>query len=248
MTDIIDLIDAAIGCGHCGGDLGDSPSFDFCSDECQTTWHAQRADVPEAMPEPDDLPEHVFNLVELHSTETCVDCTEGRWCPDRPTERRAVDLRDAVRVTWPDHRVQLAPVEVAPFALGGLDVPMPLAHFLVEQDGTVRAHGIRDVRINLPAFLRHVTNGRVVGVDPSGDVITRSWLDEASAFTRRLVDAFRAAGEAAAAFAPLADALRCDDPPTDPRARALWQRQRRNTGPRPSHQRAPRTINPRRTR
>lgn len=37
-------------------------------------------------------------------------------------------------------------------------------------------------------------------------------------------------------------------PPADPRARALWARRHRGTGPRPARQRAPRILTPRRTR
>lgn len=40
---IIDQIDAITGCQHCENSLGDSPSDDFCSETCQTHWHAQHA-------------------------------------------------------------------------------------------------------------------------------------------------------------------------------------------------------------
>lgn len=55
------------------------------------------------------------------------------------------------------------------------------------------------------------------------------------------------------AFDHAADTLRSlldvlpDTPPVEPRARALWLRQHRNTGPKPAH-RAPRALNPRRLR
>lgn len=45
MSDILDRIDQTLGCQQCGGDLGDSPSDDFCSEGCQQTWHAARADA-----------------------------------------------------------------------------------------------------------------------------------------------------------------------------------------------------------
>lgn len=51
MTDLdatLAAIDAAIGCQHCAGPLDGSPSPDFCSDTCQTAWHAARADPPPA--------------------------------------------------------------------------------------------------------------------------------------------------------------------------------------------------------
>jgi hypothetical protein len=43
MTDIIDRIDAAVGCQQCGGPLGASPSDDFCGEDCQSAW--RRAQV-----------------------------------------------------------------------------------------------------------------------------------------------------------------------------------------------------------
>lgn len=42
MSDILDAIDAAIGCQQCGGPLGASPSDDFCGEGCQRTWAAAR--------------------------------------------------------------------------------------------------------------------------------------------------------------------------------------------------------------
>ncbi|AIJ26377.1 hypothetical protein [Amycolatopsis methanolica] len=49
MTDIIELIDQAIGCHWCGGPLGDSPSPDFCCEVHQRLWAASRVQVtPEA--------------------------------------------------------------------------------------------------------------------------------------------------------------------------------------------------------
>lgn len=42
MPDILARIDAAVGCQQCAGPLGDSPSDDFCSTECQNAWHAAR--------------------------------------------------------------------------------------------------------------------------------------------------------------------------------------------------------------
>ncbi|WAL67114.1 hypothetical protein ORV05_04820 [Amycolatopsis cynarae] len=44
MSDIVSDIERAIGCQHCGGPLGDSPSRDFCRQECQEDWRAERAE------------------------------------------------------------------------------------------------------------------------------------------------------------------------------------------------------------
>ncbi|MDX3661303.1 hypothetical protein PV646_28695 [Streptomyces sp. ID05-26A] len=76
--DIIDSIAAAIGCQQCEGPLGDSPSDDFCSDYCQAAWTAARTAPLASYSEPEDEPEHVSNLVELHHPETCIACVEGR--------------------------------------------------------------------------------------------------------------------------------------------------------------------------
>jgi hypothetical protein len=60
MTDSPDIfaaIDAAVGCQQCTGPLGDSPSGDFCSDDCQTAWHTERADQLTGYREPYEHPD-----------------------------------------------------------------------------------------------------------------------------------------------------------------------------------------------
>lgn len=43
--DIIAQIDRAVGCQQCAKKLReDGPSPDFCSEQCQGVWHAERAD------------------------------------------------------------------------------------------------------------------------------------------------------------------------------------------------------------
>lgn len=54
MTDIIDSIDAAIGCQQCGHPIGDSVSDDFCSQGCQGDWHSNPV-RSEPLPFPPDL-------------------------------------------------------------------------------------------------------------------------------------------------------------------------------------------------
>jgi len=61
--DIIARIDAAIGCRQCGGSLDDSPSPDFCGEECQQTWHTARA---EPLPVPISAP----GWIELRDERT----------------------------------------------------------------------------------------------------------------------------------------------------------------------------------
>lgn len=75
--DFIAQLDAAIGCQQCGNPLGDSPSADFCGADCQQAWTASRAQALSSYVEPVEHPAHARNLVELHSPETCVACTDG---------------------------------------------------------------------------------------------------------------------------------------------------------------------------
>jgi hypothetical protein len=63
VTDILDLIDQAVSdeptrCWQCHGQLGDSVSDDFCSQDCQTAWHAAQSEPLVGYREPDDLGAH----------------------------------------------------------------------------------------------------------------------------------------------------------------------------------------------
>jgi hypothetical protein len=52
-------IDTVIGdreCQHCGHPVGPSPSADFCSEDCQQTWHEQHAGAPATAPD-ESIPE-----------------------------------------------------------------------------------------------------------------------------------------------------------------------------------------------
>jgi hypothetical protein len=69
VSDIIDRIDQATGCQHCGGPLAGSVSDDFCRPECQSAWHATHAKPLIGYSEPTDLPMHVYNQVEDRSPE-----------------------------------------------------------------------------------------------------------------------------------------------------------------------------------
>lgn len=91
--DIIAAIDSATGCQYCGGPLGDSPSDDFCAPRHQAAWLAARTVPLERDDEPVELAAHVFNATEWHHPETCVECTENRWCPDRSAGADAMVLR-----------------------------------------------------------------------------------------------------------------------------------------------------------
>lgn len=60
--DFLARLDAAIGCQHCTGPLGASPSDDFCSDACQRAWHAQHGEALVGYREPWDLPNQYEGL------------------------------------------------------------------------------------------------------------------------------------------------------------------------------------------
>lgn len=48
--DIVDAIDAAVGCHTCGGPMGDSVSDTFCRERCQKAWAAKRVGVDPEYP------------------------------------------------------------------------------------------------------------------------------------------------------------------------------------------------------
>lgn len=63
MTDLqstLNAIDAATGCQQCEGPLGDSPSPDWCSQDCQEEYFASRSVALVGYREPYDLPEHAY--------------------------------------------------------------------------------------------------------------------------------------------------------------------------------------------
>lgn len=60
--DIIDRIDAAVGCQRCQGPLGDSPSSDFCSEDCQTEWGHSR--VGAVLPEAGGIMQNIVGTLE----------------------------------------------------------------------------------------------------------------------------------------------------------------------------------------
>lgn len=47
LDDTLAAINAVVGCGQCGGDLGDSPSGDFCSEFCQKKWQRDQTANPD---------------------------------------------------------------------------------------------------------------------------------------------------------------------------------------------------------
>lgn len=60
MTDIVDAIDQAISCQRdgCTQPITNSVSDDFCSQDCQTTWYAERSEPLVGYQEPYDLAVH----------------------------------------------------------------------------------------------------------------------------------------------------------------------------------------------
>jgi hypothetical protein len=81
IVNIIDEIDTAIGCQQCGRDLDHSPSTDFCTENCQTAWQAQRIGA---------TPELTHRLPDMEFQR----CDPGGWGPpDEVTFSAQHDLR-----------------------------------------------------------------------------------------------------------------------------------------------------------
>lgn len=285
--DFISELDSAIGCQQCGRPLGDSPSDDFCTPDCQAAWSAARTAPLASYSEPDEQPAHVSNLVELHSPETCVACVEGRRRRDAIASALAAALTHGSShvlvgvdpAGQPDDIAVLVPSRNARrLYLNGRAVG-------VTPDGEVvcrRADGrlaavdhvvIQPYTARLDAALRQMGRAaelpedwveRFTGfhlADWQRDILRdqyERWTDvvrrqseqmarAATTFAPIIEQMGRAAADAVAALEPLAETLAPRKPPADRRARALWLRQNRNTGP-ASSARAPRSINPRRGR
>lgn len=320
--DILATIDAAIGCQQCGQPIGDSPSDDFCTPACQTAWSAARAEALNTYDEPDELPVHAHNLVELHSPETCVACSErqrrrqiiaeafvAQFQAMADAQREAVTARatdaelrqrdpfsrttfqvrdqhaERVAAAWSAVRPQRVYLgfDVASDPVGvtvdGEVIARNAAGQLRAVDHVVSSPGHNDSPI-LAAYVEQAARDRdnlareagfpADWVEQFAGVTLADWqvealraqaeahevrvrevaarlhpaLVEAAKYIRGFIDGVR---DAAAALKPFADALAQPKPPTDPRARALWLRQNRSTGPAASA-RAPRSINPRRSR
>lgn len=100
LQDTLDAIDtlAVHCCGYCDEPLAvNGPSPDFCDSYCQLKWTARQAEVAELIGyrEPDDLPAHASNLVELSSPEV----TPPGWpCPDVDWVRFWADIDDLAEV------------------------------------------------------------------------------------------------------------------------------------------------------
>lgn len=90
MSDILDVIDAAIGCQQCGRQLGGSPSDDFCSEGCQRAWHAAHTEPLVNRPEYEDGRPQRARLLVIEPP--CPRCGERDW-------RGEVD-----EITGPDYR------------------------------------------------------------------------------------------------------------------------------------------------
>lgn len=90
MTDIIDRIDAAIGCQECGGGLDRSVSDDFCFEDCQFAWYQGR--VEPFHEELEFLPIQWTGVDELREQ------TSLRF--DDRRRRVRSDLEDSLRYAW----------------------------------------------------------------------------------------------------------------------------------------------------
>lgn len=250
-------IDAVTGCQQCEGSLDDSPSDDFCSQDCQELWHSDRAILLDHYREPYDVPGHVYNLVEHESAET----TPGSW--------------ESFARRW---FLGFNPV--------GFYTDRPLANLEVTADGTLFMHVTPDTSASSEAFAhmrrsaeqaarRMRANARAFA-----DAWTQTfhWIDEIQSWpVERLDVAALQPGQAvirnrfgeatfdlatvdvpAVSTSPVvtADMISQVRAATEPpqvelpvnvQARALEQRRNRNTGPQQQNH-TPRAINPRRAR
>lgn len=302
--DFVAELDAAIGCQQCGGSLDNSPSTDFCSPRCQAAWSAARVQPLTTYVEPDDQPEHVANLVELHSPETCVACVEGRSHGLRPPWLLEPTFMEALRVAARRRRAE----NFRRLYLNGLVPAVPVVPFTdPEPPAGTADRGALVRHTNEPCQVEPLISGQVriapageppdpdspnwrafgqvregfaIGIDPAtreggGSLVAlrrRDGVDHvevllspgAVVFPPEFVERMRAVNEQigqawtdawrniAEAVRPFAEHLERsgvleEQPPEDPRERALWLRQHRNTGP-AVQARAPRAINPRRRR
>lgn len=240
---IIDDIDAAIGCQHCKGPLGDSPSGDFCTPKCQTRWHAARSEPLVDYQEPTDLAAHVHNQREIQSPET----TPGGVAGLLQTHLQ-VDVSD-----W------LVSVVHAMNAFRAR-LPRPAQH--PAADHPPAGGSLHPARLHGDEVLVVTSPGRVVlGFDPArngpvtlavacehGHVHLVRGVGEAVQAMQGMRGAIERAGQALGQLFPhvQAAAEHRQEEVTAMR-RALELRRTRNTGPAQAS-RAPRRIDPRRTR
>jgi hypothetical protein len=230
--DIVEQIDAATGCQHCEGPLGDSPSSDFCSPRCQWRWHAGRAEPLVHYKEPTDLAAHVHNQVELRSPHTT----------PSPAGAMVMHVRPDLSAFQPGGLIEALHVE-----------PRTPYFARAFSGGSIQPRRIDDDSV--PALL---SPGRVMlGFDGSRSsaVIVAAWRDEHVHFVAALSNAMHTmgaavehAGQALGRLLPHLHAGPASRPePADVMQRALDLRRARNTGP--AHaSRAPRRIDPRRAR
>lgn len=128
--------------------------------------------------------------------------------------------------------------------------PEWMAEALDEEDHRQQTAGARILVTSTPdshdrrLTYRHValTAEQVAEVRTDWERIGRTITETADELARHLRPLFERAIAGAHVTAAWIDEL--DKPPADPKARALWLRQRRNTGPN-QHRRAPRQIDPR---
>ena len=91
-SDVLAVIDAAVGCQTCGAELGpDAPSSDFCGPDCQDTWHAARAAALVGYREP-------WITCDLPGVGTSAHVS-AQWRLPRETGDLNADMR-ALAVAW----------------------------------------------------------------------------------------------------------------------------------------------------
>lgn len=234
--DIIAAIDRATGCHRCGAAaLDNSPSDDFCSEECQAAWAAGRVALPTGYHEPHELdpggvPEGFENYRRRwllgfdgasDSPPVLHTAAAGRiYVADVDTQFEAIAGDDWREIgTTPSGMVftNTTPTVAAPALLERMTA------------GTINAEAMRTHLAPIEAqfealgrSLQPLAEMTFEAAQVNWDVIRRYYVDEPEQ---------PSAPDAAA----------------DLRARALELRRNRNTGP-TRQNRPPRAINPRSTR
>lgn len=253
--DIVATITAAIGCQQCGRSLGGSPSDDFCGEACQERWHAARVRS--------SSPAVQWGNVAVRSNASVDDAVAAIVGHDAYRQRYALGVTpggDVVGVR-PDGSVGEVD-HVVTVAAGVDDSPVARMLELRRREDLEAREENREVTGRCWGF--STGTGDSFAIEPATRLfddamraeIVRMEVEWARA-ARVLQPALTHLAESFAGFAAgvrealrpleqLAQALD-DSPPADPKARALWLKQRRNTGP-ARQQRAPRAITARGSR
>lgn len=252
---IIDNIDRALGCHWCEGPLDGSVSDLFCSQDCQEDWHAARTEPLLDYREPDDLPQHVWNLVEDEAPETTPHASQPSL--GRGVNFDRVYLDEVVRIRQQPVNTGVTWFVTTPAASSSVREMFerfrravadggPVYHASVDQDGHV-AWYLEPWQQHIAEQLlelRRVNGGTLLPLPRLSLHVPRRWDHP------RLSDSLHAALLALEVREAHQRAIERErqavvDVEPSAQARALELRQQRNTGPTPRRRRPPRHLGPR---